>query len=91
MGRERAEALFVLGDPLIYTLQQEIGDLAIRHRLPSMSQYREGADAGGLISYGPSFTVSARRLGIYVDKILKGPSPPTSQWSNRRSLSWLSI
>jgi ABC-type uncharacterized transport system substrate-binding protein len=75
MGRERAEALFVLGDPLIYTLQQQIGDLAIRHRLPSMSQYREGADAGGLISYGPSFTGSARRLGTYVDKILKGAKP----------------
>src|SRR5437763_1269763 len=40
-----------------------------------MSQYREGADAGGLISYRPSFTVSARRLGTYVDKILKGAIP----------------
>jgi putative ABC transport system substrate-binding protein len=75
MGRERAEALFVLGDPLFYILQGQIGDLAIRHRLPSMSQYREGADAGGLISYGPNFTVSARRLGTYVDRILKGAKP----------------
>jgi len=75
MNRERADALFVFGDPLVYILQHQIGDLATRNRLPSISQYREGADAGGLISYGPNFAASARRAATYVDKILKGAKP----------------
>jgi len=40
-----------------------------------MSQYREGADAGGLLSYGPNFAAGARRIATYVDKILKGARP----------------
>jgi putative tryptophan/tyrosine transport system substrate-binding protein len=75
ISRERADAVFVFGDPLLYVLQNQIGDLAARNRLPSMSQYREGADAGGLISYGPNLAASARRIAIYVDKILKGAKP----------------
>jgi putative ABC transport system substrate-binding protein len=75
MSRERADALFVFGDPLVYIRQQQIADLAVRNRLPSISQYREGTDAGGLISYGPSFAASARRTATYVDKILKGAKP----------------
>jgi putative ABC transport system substrate-binding protein len=75
MIRQGADALFVFGDPLLYTLQARIGDLGVRNRLPSISQYREGADAGGLMSYGPNFAASARRTVTYVDKILKGTKP----------------
>ncbi len=50
-------------------------DLAAKNRLPSVSPYREGADAGGLIAYGASSTHVFRRIGAYVDKILKGTRP----------------
>jgi putative ABC transport system substrate-binding protein len=75
MIRQGADALFVFGDPLLFILQIQLGDLAARNRLPSMSQYREGADAGGLMSYGPNFAAGARRTAGYVNKILKGAKP----------------
>jgi putative tryptophan/tyrosine transport system substrate-binding protein len=65
----------VFGDPLVFSLRRQIGDLAIKNHLPSVSQYREGADAGGLQAYGPHFADTFRRIGIYVDKILKGAKP----------------
>jgi putative ABC transport system substrate-binding protein len=74
-SRERADALFAFGDPLLYILRQQIGDLAVKNHLPSVSQYREAAEAGGLISYGPNFAAGARQIATYVDKILKGAKP----------------
>lgn len=75
MRQEKTDALLVLGDPLVFPLRHQIGDLAARNRLPSASPYREAADAGGLISYGPNFPAVYRRIGTYVDKILKGARP----------------
>jgi putative ABC transport system substrate-binding protein len=74
-SRERADGLFVFGDPLLYILRRQIGELAVRNRLPSVSQYREGAEAGGLISYGPNLAAGARQIASYVDKILRGTKP----------------
>jgi putative tryptophan/tyrosine transport system substrate-binding protein len=54
---------------------KQIVGLAMRHRLPMASEFREFAVAGGLISYGPSLTDLARRAAVYVDKILKGAKP----------------
>ena len=50
-------------------------DLAAKHRLPAASQYREFAEAGGLLSYGPNLPDQFRRAAYYVDKILKGTKP----------------
>ena len=75
MRRERVRGVLVLGDPLVFTFRREIADLAAKNRLPSVSPYREGADAGGLIAYGASSTHVFRRIGAYVDKILKGTRP----------------
>jgi putative ABC transport system substrate-binding protein len=75
----------VFGDPLVFSLRRQIGDLAIKNHLPSVSQYREGADAGGLLAFGPHFADTFRRIGIYVDKILKGAKPgdlPVEQPTN---------
>jgi putative ABC transport system substrate-binding protein len=52
-----------------------IADFAIRKRLPSVFGWREYAEAGGLISYGPNLDDSWRRLAVFVDKILKGAKP----------------
>ena len=50
-------------------------DFAIEHRLPSVNAYRELVEAGGLISYGPSYEEMHRRAADYVDRILKGARP----------------
>ena len=49
--------------------------MAAKHRLPAASQYREFAEAGGLLSYGPNLPEHFRHAAIYVDRILKGAKP----------------
>jgi putative ABC transport system substrate-binding protein len=47
----------------------------VRHHLATAYPWRQGPDAGGLLSYGPSFQAAWRRAAIYVDRILKGAHP----------------
>ncbi len=73
--REQARALIVqpifgFGDTV-----KTIVELARKHRLPAMSDFPEFASSGGLISYGPSRRDMIRRVGVYVDRILKGAKP----------------
>jgi putative ABC transport system substrate-binding protein len=49
--------------------------LAIRHGIPAIYQYRDFAAAGGLLSYGGSYTEPLRLVGVYVGRILKGEKP----------------
>jgi putative tryptophan/tyrosine transport system substrate-binding protein len=72
IGRQRAEALLVLGDPMFGSHAARIAELAVRHRLPIMSAAREYAEAGMLMTYGPSYIDAYRRAAGYVDKLLKG-------------------
>jgi putative ABC transport system substrate-binding protein len=67
--------LLILEDPLIYSMRRNIADLAARLRLPAIYVYRDSAEAGGLISYGPDRRQIYRRAAEYVDKILKGAKP----------------
>jgi len=74
--RERSAALVVLPDPLLAGfLRGRIAELAMRNRLPAMYTFKEQAEAGGLLSYGPSLSVNYRHAATYVDKILKGAKP----------------
>ena len=73
--REHAEAVFVVLTPLTNDELQHIADLALRHRLPSVSGTSDFVAAGGLASYGPSYSNLLRRAAVYVDKILKGAKP----------------
>jgi len=76
MSREGADALMVLSDPaLMDNLLGRVADLAATHRLPAMYNWKMYAEAGGLMSYGPSLPDSHRRAATYVDKILKGANP----------------
>jgi putative ABC transport system substrate-binding protein len=73
--RERAEALIVLGDAFFVQHFQHIAALAVRGRLASTYSGREYPESGGLMSYGPNFSDHYRRVGYYVDRILKGAKP----------------
>ncbi len=75
MTKQRAQALKLFGDPFTITHQGRILDLAAKRRLPTISIYRDFADGGGLMSYGPNPFDSFRRAATYVDKILKGAKP----------------
>jgi len=73
--RERAEAMFVVASPFTFPERLRIAELALKHRLPSMHGPYEYVEAGGHISYAPSYRDLFRRAAIYVDKILKGAKP----------------
>jgi putative ABC transport system substrate-binding protein len=75
IARERPGAMVVLADRLFLHERQRIVDFAARHRLPTVYPYRELADAGGLMCFGPNYPDLHRRAAAYVDKILKGAKP----------------
>ena len=75
MARARAQAVLVLATPIFFGERQRLGELAIAHRLPTMFQIRDYAEAGGLMSYGADLADLYRRGAIYVDKILRGAKP----------------
>ena len=71
----RAEALFVSGDPLFFNNRIRINTLALGGRLPTMHNFREYVEAGGLMSYGPNLPDQYRHAAEFVDKILRGTKP----------------
>ena len=71
----RAEALYVASDPLLGSNRVRIGILALGARMPTMHDFRDYVEAGGLMSYGPNNANLFRRAGDYVDKILRGAKP----------------
>ena len=75
MARERADALLVLADRLLLHHRALIMDFATRHRLPGVHAYRELVEAGGLMSFGPSYADMHKRAAYFVDRILKGAKP----------------
>jgi putative tryptophan/tyrosine transport system substrate-binding protein len=73
--REKPDALLILADRVFLHDRKRIMDFATEHRLPSVNAYRELVEAGGLMSYGPSYEDMHRRAADFVDKILKGAKP----------------
>jgi len=72
---ERANAVMIFGGPYLWAFRAQIAGLANKNVLPTIYLYREGPDAGGLMSYGTSLTDNWRRAARYVDKIFKGIKP----------------
>jgi putative tryptophan/tyrosine transport system substrate-binding protein len=68
----QAHALNVFSSPFLASLYREIIDLAAEYRLPAIYQWKEHAEAGGLISYGPGLAQMWRQAAFIVVKILKG-------------------
>ena len=71
----RPDAFFTLPGGMFQDNKTRIFDFARKNRLPGVFSNREYAEAGGLMSYGPSFAALFRRAAGYVDKILKGAKP----------------
>ena len=71
----RADAVYVVAEPLVFSNRARIHTLAMAARLPAIYNSREYVEMGGLMSYGPSFPDLYRRAGDLVDKILRGAKP----------------
>jgi putative ABC transport system substrate-binding protein len=73
--RARPGALRVMGDRLFLHNRERIMDFATKQRLPTVPSHPELVDAGGLFSFGPSYSSMHRRAAYFVDRILKGGKP----------------
>ena len=75
MGKQRPDAVYVLGGGIMNARQKRTIGFALKSRLPSMYISSEAIDAGGLMYYGADQAESYRRVAYYVDRILKGAKP----------------
>jgi putative ABC transport system substrate-binding protein len=70
-----AEAVNVFSSPFLASLYREIIDLACKYRLPAIYQWKEHAEGGGLLSYGPSLARMWWQTGQIVAKVMRGANP----------------
>jgi putative ABC transport system substrate-binding protein len=75
LKEERAAALVICADPFFNSLRRQLAALTVQHRIPAIYEWREFAEAGGLMSYGTSLTDAYRQIGVYTGRILKGARP----------------
>ena len=75
LERERPGALFIMPDNLLLDARERIAALALRYRIPVITNQPEYTDAGALISYGPLRRAVFRRSAYYVKRILDGAKP----------------
>lgn len=71
----RAGAMLIIASPRVIENRSLIAELALKSRVPLMSQFSQMVEAGGLLSYGPDLNDLFRRAGSYVHRILKGARP----------------
>ena len=75
IAKQRTEGVVIPNDPLFTQQWNQLAELALKHRVPSLCSNRLGADAGLLMSYGQDLVENYRRAATYVDKIIKGAKP----------------
>lgn len=71
----KADALITASDPIPLDRRQQIASFALQHKLPVVGFVRQFAEAGALMSYGPSISWMYRQAGTYIGQILKGANP----------------
>ena len=72
LANEKVDAVVVIQTNLLLVRCEQIGAIALEKRLPTVFGYREHVIHGGLVSYGVDLRWCYRRIGYFVDKILKG-------------------
>jgi putative ABC transport system substrate-binding protein len=80
----RVSGLVIAVDSFFTARREQLGELALRHRIPAIYQSREFAESGGVMSYGGSLAEGFRLVGLYTGRVLKGEKPadlPVIQFS----------
>jgi putative ABC transport system substrate-binding protein len=72
---ERLDAVYVSPSPTFSRHKGRLAELGVKHRLPAIYEDKNYVEAGGLMSYGPSFRDLYRRAANYVDRIFRGAKP----------------
>jgi putative ABC transport system substrate-binding protein len=75
LSKRPVGGLLLASDPVFNTNRSQIAALAARHAIPASYPVREFAEAGGLMSYGPSLHDVYRQVGVYAGQILMGKKP----------------
>jgi putative tryptophan/tyrosine transport system substrate-binding protein len=75
LSEARVSAVTLVGNPFFNAKRSLLVALSARHAMPSMFEVRQFAEAGGLMSYGPSISEVYRQIGVYAGRILKGEKP----------------
>ena len=73
--KQRPDALFVSADPFFSSRRQHLVALSARYAIPTLYEFREFVEAGGLVSYGPFLRDGYYKGGVYAGRILKGARP----------------
>ena len=77
LAQTGVSGLVIAPDALFISRSDQLAALTLRYAVPTITQFREFVAAGGLMSYGGSFTETARQVGVYTGRILRGRSRPT--------------
>ena len=72
---DHRDTLIVMISPVFFSDRARLAEFALRHRMRSVCPLREFVEAGGLMSYGVSFTALGQRAAAYVDRIARGAKP----------------
>ena len=75
MAQNKAGALLVSADPLFLSKRDRLIALVTRHAIPSIFEWRQFVEAGGVMSYGIDLVDAYRQAGVYAGRILRGASP----------------
>jgi putative tryptophan/tyrosine transport system substrate-binding protein len=75
LAEQRTGGLVIGTDPFFTSRSEQLAELTLRHAIPTIFQYREFVAAGGLMSYGGSFTAGYYLVGVYTGRVLKGEKP----------------
>ena len=85
---KRARGLLVASNPTFFDDRQRLAAVAAKHHVPILCEWREMAEAGCLIAFGPSVSALYHRAATYVDRIVRGAKPADFPSNNPRRSSW---
>jgi putative ABC transport system substrate-binding protein len=75
MARNKANALVVPADPILYSMRRQIAEQRLKAKLPTMFAYRGHVQLGGLASYGENYAAAIALQARYIDQLLRGAKP----------------